>query len=91
MEAAHGNGDSTDDRLENLRWATPTGNNQDKTKHGTQPHGEQILAARITVDQARTVKARLAAGQKKIEIARELGIAPGIVYKISYGRTWKRA
>lgn len=31
----HGNGDTTDNRLVNLRWDTPGANNRDKREHGT--------------------------------------------------------
>lgn len=33
--ALHNNGDHTDDRLENLRWGTPSENNLDQQRHGT--------------------------------------------------------
>lgn len=34
-QICHNNGDPTDSRLENLRYDTPSGNNRDKRKHGT--------------------------------------------------------
>jgi hypothetical protein len=41
LEAAHRNGIQTDNRLENLYWATRLQNEQDKTKHGTRPCGKK--------------------------------------------------
>jgi hypothetical protein len=35
--AAHGKGRRHDNRLENLRWATPKENDRDKDRHGTRP------------------------------------------------------
>ena len=36
-EGCHGNGDRTDNRLENLRWGTRSENVLDKVKHGNHP------------------------------------------------------
>src|SRR4051812_44190175 len=41
-QAAHGNGRGRDNRVENMRWATPKENDADKDIHGTRskrPHG----------------------------------------------------
>ena len=35
MQACHNNGDKTDNRSANLRWDTPSSNNRDQVKHGT--------------------------------------------------------
>lgn len=35
LEVCHGNGDKTDNRVENLRWDTSSANKQDAIKHGT--------------------------------------------------------
>lgn len=34
-ECCHNNGDSTDNRIKNLRWDTRSGNNFDRVRHGT--------------------------------------------------------
>ena len=34
-EACHNNGDCSDNRVDNLRWDTPSNNTRDKIKHGT--------------------------------------------------------
>jgi len=36
-EACHNNGNAEDNRLENLRWGTPSSNNYDRTTHRTNP------------------------------------------------------
>lgn len=37
MECRHLNGKSQDNRLDNLRWGTPTENQMDRIRHGTHP------------------------------------------------------
>lgn len=46
MEACHNNGARTDNRLENLRWDTPSNNNLDRTRHGTNPNAAKTHCKR---------------------------------------------
>lgn len=56
MEGCHGNGDKSDNRPENLRWATHVENEQDKDLHGTRyqrnrkrcPYGHPLEAPNLT-------------------------------------------
>lgn len=41
MQCAHYNGDRKDNRLENLRWATPQENEADKKRHGRSNGGDR--------------------------------------------------
>lgn len=51
MECCHNNGEAQDNRLENLRWDTPTSNSADMILHGTNvnlnkdacPRGHQLI------------------------------------------------
>jgi hypothetical protein len=54
MEACHNNGTRTDNRLENLRWDTPTGNQMDRITHGTDSRGEKHGQAILTDKQVET-------------------------------------
>jgi hypothetical protein len=47
-QAAHGNGDKTDNRATNLRWATPRENASDKERHGTVVRGEAHPFSKLT-------------------------------------------
>lgn len=40
-EGCHGNGDRSDNRIENLRWDTPAGNTVDRYLHGRIPRGSE--------------------------------------------------
>lgn len=46
MQACHGNNDPGDNRLENLRWGTPSENNREKTKHGVHPEANKTRCPR---------------------------------------------
>lgn len=41
MEACHNNGIPSDNRIENLRWDTPSANTYDKVRHGSHPHANK--------------------------------------------------
>ncbi|MFV8232317.1 NUMOD4 motif-containing HNH endonuclease [Mycolicibacterium fortuitum] len=41
VDICHNNGDPTDNRLENLRYDTRSGNNLDQVAHGTHPHASK--------------------------------------------------
>lgn len=48
LHAEHLNGVREDNRLENLRWATPKENSDRKKEHGTVPLGSQWPQAKLT-------------------------------------------
>jgi hypothetical protein len=61
---AHGNGIKTDNRAENLRWATPSENMEDQRKHGTLIVGENHRAALLTEELVREIRASPLSGAK---------------------------
>lgn len=67
MEACHGNGDASDNRLENLRWDTHYENNQDRLRHGRYACGEQHHAYKYTDAQVAAVRS----GAMRVRDAKE--------------------
>lgn len=47
-EAAHNDGDPSNNKLSNLRWDTAQGNAADRAKHGTERYGEQKANSKLT-------------------------------------------
>ena len=88
MEACHGNGVRTDNRLINLRWATHSENEADKRLHGTNCAGSKCGSAKLTESQVRSIKAMLSRGLFSTAIGRMLGIPASTVQNIKNGSTW---
>lgn len=84
-EAAHNNGKPADNRLENLRWDTRSGNFLDKNSHGTATIGERHGRRKLTAEDVRVIRA--APGNQDI-IADRFGISRSQVYRIKTGQNW---
>jgi DNA-binding XRE family transcriptional regulator len=89
MEACHDNGDHTDDRATNLRWDTHQGNCADRVRHGTHNRGVRHNCVKLSEDQVRMVRQRVAAGESRAEVAVSVGVGKQTVVDIVTGRTWK--
>jgi len=74
MLATHVNGDSMDNRADNVRWNTPKGNTEDAIRHGTLRRGEQHGQSRVTEDQVREIRRRFADGETEKSLGNEHGI-----------------
>lgn len=86
MEACHNDGNRKNNRLDNLRWDTRTGNFADKRKHGTNLEGQKNAmsatgrAVRIAAKQLHD------AGHSDERIAEELEVTVTKVRKILQGK-----
>lgn len=84
-EGCHNNGDSTDNRVENLRWDTHFNNNQDRRKHGTYRLGESHPMAKITSAMALEI---YQSNERGRALARRFGICETKVSAIRLGHIW---
>jgi hypothetical protein len=87
-EVAHFNGIRTDDRPENLRWATRLENSQDKARHAHVPRGSRHWRTTLTEEQVLDIKARLARGEMQSRIARMYGKPQTTIFNIKVGNSW---
>lgn len=90
MQAAHANGERNDNRVENLRWATPSSNNADKHIHGTNQHGEHIGTAKLTAADVHEIVALRRSGIGVAKVAGQFGVCRNTITNITTGRTWRR-
>lgn len=92
MQCAHDDGDARNNRLENLRWATPKQNAEDRVAHGNQIRGEKSACAKFTDAQALFFRNELRkpeARGRMSGLARVLGVKPDTLADLRDGRTWK--
>lgn len=88
-QAAHNNGDNGDNRLTNLRWATPVENQADVTRHGNRCQGEAVFGAVLNADRVKLIRQRCAAGERNRPIAEDFGVSPSTIHLIRHNRIWK--
>jgi hypothetical protein len=89
---AHYDGDKTNNRLPNLRWATCAENEADKRRHGrtraAQP-GERHHMAKLTDELVRAMRRAAAGGRSFTAVADEFGVPRVTAYSAIVGNTWQ--
>jgi len=91
MQACHNNGNSSDNRLENLRWDTAKNNCADRYKHGTFSRGEDSKRAKLNEKQVRVIKHILTIPNRisHKRIAKIFRVERSTVTNINRGVSWK--
>jgi hypothetical protein len=89
MECLHADDNPRNSSLANLRWGTKLENEREKTIKGRRPTGENSGTAKLTEDQVREIKQKLAGGAKTTHLAREYGVSQGSIWFIKSGHRWK--
>jgi hypothetical protein len=88
-EAAHncGRGHLGCVTKKHLRWDTASGNQKDRTHHGTDLRGEKQWNHKLTADEVREIR-RLAPEISKAELARRFNVSHGLIRGIINRRNW---
>jgi len=88
-QVAHSNGNRSDNRAANIRWATVSDNSQDKNDHGTMMIGEGHTNARLKErDFPEMIRLRKY-GISYSDIARNFGVSEMTVWNALNGKTWR--
>lgn len=87
LEAAHLNGNRSDNVLPNLVWTTRKENHSHKVAHGTQPFGEDNAQSKLTAEQVLEIR-RLRGQVKGRELAARFCVSESNVSVIQLGKSW---
>jgi HNH endonuclease/NUMOD4 motif len=86
MEGCHGDGDHTNNRLDNLRWDTRQGNRADAIRHGTLARGEVSRRAKLTAQDVRDIRV---SSDSERALAAHYGVSQVAIHYIKTRKTWK--
>lgn len=79
----------TNNRIENLRWDTRTGNASDAVKHGTFPRGETNGKHVVTKEIVRLIRAAHTTGSTIAALSRKYQVSIGCISHIVHRKNWK--
>lgn len=90
MQGCHRNGIRTDNRLDNLRWDTPSANALDKIAHCTMKFGEHHPNSKLTAADVVSIRTLYASGEVSMnELAEKFGVKIGSISRIIRGDAWR--
>ena len=85
MMALHNDGDTTNNRADNLRWGTPTENMQDREQHGN----HLISGVRkLTVEQVKFIRSEGSRRFTRKELAEQCGVSVACIGDVIIRRTF---
>lgn len=88
-EAAHNDGNSFNDNLKNLRWATSISNANDKIRHGTHIHGSKTKTAKLTEDEVIKIRKLYLKGKvSQRKLANQFGVSQRTIFNIVKNKSW---
>ena len=91
MEVAHENGNHLDARLSNLSYKTPSENQMDRARHGTDNSGENSWHTKLTNEAVKAIRSEWAANKTTFTaLARKHGVSRYAVSRVIRGKSWKR-
>ncbi|MGE0652015.1 MAG: NUMOD4 motif-containing HNH endonuclease [Alphaproteobacteria bacterium] len=90
-DVAHSDGNPSNNRVSNLRWATHRDNQMDMRRHGTMMDGEKCITAKLTAEQVRAIRQRVAADGRGSQrrISEETGLSPAQICRIVKNTRWR--
>lgn len=87
-QVAHNNGVRSDNRVDNLRWATCGENHADKRAHKTLLHGDTSPARKLSSGQVIFFRNMASAGVSHTDLAKLAPVCRSVLSRAISGRTW---
>lgn len=88
MEAAHADGDPSNNAASNLAWKVHVDNEADKVRHGTLLLGTARHNARLNERLVRAMRRLAAEGVSQQDIAEQFGVALTTAHNVVRRKTW---
>lgn len=87
--AAHNDGDKSNNKLTNLRWASPRENQKDIERHNRRCKGSDVFGAVLNDDSVKEIRRRIGSGERNPQIAKDFRVSISTIHLIRHGRIWK--
>lgn len=79
-DVAHWDGDGSNNKVDNLRWATESENMADKKRHGTHTQGEKHGKVKLSDEDVRNIRYWKAGGIHVDALAASFGVSRWTIY-----------
>lgn len=89
MHAAHKDGNPYNNVPENLYWATPSENCEDRKRHGTWVHGTRVNTNKLSERDVEQIASLCRSGVSRKDVAQQYGVHRSSVDQLMRGATWK--
>lgn len=89
MEGCHRDNNRQNNALDNLRWDTPKGNQVDSDHK--RRRGSVHKDAKLSETDIPKIRARVAAGESRRKVGRDLGVSHTVINAIVRGEAWGHA
>ncbi|MER9680834.1 NUMOD4 motif-containing HNH endonuclease [Mesorhizobium sp. M0184] len=88
-DAAHNDGNTDNNRVSNVRWASKLENQADIDRHGHRVKGSDVFGARLTEADVPIIRRRAMGGERYENIAEDFGVSISTISLIKLGKIWQ--
>lgn len=85
----HNDGNPNNNKLSNLRWATPKENALDRIRHGNGGAGEKNTQSKLTDQQVAAIRLLHKAGCRQCDLVKTFGVCKEMVRRIVKRLAWR--